>query len=377
MRWAIAVVFSSACFDPSFNRPACGPGGECPAGLSCVAGSCGAAPGPVDAGDVADAAVCFGTGVVQLCLAAAPTRELTLIGDAGQPINTDTGCPEVVAQAGDGPELCVFSGTSVQVTGLLVAVGARPLVVVASDTVSVPAGSAVDVSSTISPRRRGAGAPGTLCTAESKGGNDNGGGGGGAGGSFGTVGGRGGAGDLDNTGAPAGEAAGGVPGPAITEPSALRGGCSGGSGGDADSPHAGGASGDGGGAVALIAGRSISIAGKVIASGAGGGADPGPAGIRQGGGGAGPGGMIVFDAPQIQVRLGARIVARGGMGGSGGSGTSGGPFGADGADNVGRPVNNGQDATGGGGGGSGGFGLIWTYGSLQSDATFSPVPVAR
>jgi hypothetical protein len=49
MRTAAALLLAAAtaaCFDPHFVEPACGPGGECPDGTSCVAGVCTARVDP-------------------------------------------------------------------------------------------------------------------------------------------------------------------------------------------------------------------------------------------------------------------------------------------------------------------------------------------
>lgn len=352
-----------------------------------------------------DASQCYGTGLVTVCLTTLPTQGATLATQ----INTgvDAMCTQIVTPAA-GPQLCVIAGTSVTVTGTVVAIGARPLVVIGTQSITIP--GTLDVSSTITPRRRGAGANFSGCvTTGMVGGNDRGGGGGGAGGSFGTIGGNGGTGDLNQNNVPAGVASPGVAVAAQPTPTFLRGGCSGGTGGQGDNntgANPGGPPGDSGGAVYLIAGSSITIPGSVFASGAGGGVIPGGGGVpgqggfEQGGGGAGAGGMIGLDAPTVNVS--GRVVANGG-GGGGGGGFDGGTFGGNGttmawnaraAAGIGDHPGSADDggpgsarglATGltgvtadaGGGGGGGGLGVVWIDGTLQNGAMISPAPTAH
>jgi len=342
---------------------------------------------------------CFGTDLLNICLTSLPTDPVTL-ASAASPLDTgiDTNCRQIVPQSG-GPELCVISGPTVTVSGTFVAIGARPLVLIGTDTVSVS--GTLDVSSTIGGPRKGAGANTGTCPTTSRGTNDSGGGGGGAGGSFGTAGGKGGTGDLNNNFPPTGTAAGGTPGAAQATPSVLHGGCAGGSGGEGDvsgGAHPGGAGGDGGGAVYLIAGHAITIPGDIFASGAGGGVLGGSIGFEQGGGGGGAGGMIGLDAPMIGVQ--GHVVANGGAGGGAG-GNVGGTAGADGttlgwnvraAKGTGDPTGpagdgaqgtainatdslDGGRSDAGGGGGAGGLGLVWIHGTLQGGTMISPAPV--
>jgi hypothetical protein len=46
---AVAVAVLAGCFNPTFNNPACGPQGECPAGHTCVQGVCRTQADPIDA----------------------------------------------------------------------------------------------------------------------------------------------------------------------------------------------------------------------------------------------------------------------------------------------------------------------------------------
>jgi hypothetical protein len=351
-----------------------------------------------------DGAVCFGNGVVRVCLDAVPTKAVTLPG-AMNPLDTgiDDNCTTIWPQTA-GPALCVIAGMTVTVSGSFAATGARPLVLIGVDAVTVSA--TLDVSSKIAGGvRRGAGANDSACAVGTNGKNDSGGGGGGAGGSFGTSGGAGGTGDLNNNHPPAGTATGGAPGAAQPAPAVLRGGCKGsfgGDGGDTPATQTGGVGGDGGGAVYLIAGNTITItgAGGVFASGAGGAVAAGTAGLEQGAGGGGSGGMIVLDAPALQVQ--GRIAANGGAGAGGGADIGGMPGGdgtttmwdkrapggngdknpagdaGDGADGstINMATNLGAaSADAGGGGAAGGLGLVWTWGTVTGGTMVSPAPV--
>jgi hypothetical protein len=360
----------------------------------------------VDAAILPDAQLCYGVGVVKVCFPALPSGTVNLPGGVN-PLDTsvNASCTLVVAQQG-GPPLCVIAGTTVTVSGTLVAIGTRPLVLVATDVLTVSSSGTIDVSSISgNGARRGAGGSAAECSHSDSGQNDSGGAGGGAGGSFGTVGGKGGTGDQNNSALPIGSGLGGTAGTVQIAPTVLHGGCAGGAGGagSVDPRDTGGAGGDGGGAVYLIAGSRIAIDnnGNVFASGAGGRVTAGAGGRQEGAGGGGSGGMIGLGAPTIQVQ--GRVVANGG-GGGGGGGNVGGTSGGNGSTmqwnqravaGAGDPVPppNGPagdgaqgTATGGttnldgissdlgAGGGAGGLGLIWTYGTLNGGAMMSPAP---
>jgi hypothetical protein len=313
-----------------------------------------------------DAPTCFGTGLVTVCFAAPPSGRLDVEAETATVINTNTACDPYI---GD-PGWCVVARSVVAVSGTLRAFGSRPLVLVASDSVTVI--GAIDVSSV-------AGDPSTCdpgigAAAPS---------GGGAGGTFGGTGGNGGA---SGTGAPGGVAAaiGGVP--------SLRGGCPGGAG-----ASAGGVGGLGGGAVYVIAGASITIPGTINASGGGGFGGTGDF-IRPGGaGGGGAGGMIGLDAPVVEI-VGS-VLANGGGGGEGGGnpnpgargesptkpdgpaaggaggaiyGGDGGPGGA-GTSAAGAGIA-GNNNIGGGGGGGGGVGIIRVFPTRTFGTNVSPPP---
>ncbi len=351
--------------------------------------------GPVDgaAMDAAvDAAPCFGSQLVRVCVASPPTQPLTIT----TPTTIDTGqalaCATVTS---DG--YCVIAATEVMINSTLRATGPKPLVLVASGSITVTTTGIIDVGShrNATPEL-GAGADVSGCdvgvlpvTANTAGA--------GAGGSFVGVGGNGGTG-WNVAGM------GGIAGLAVPTVDRLRGGCPGQKGAvSTDSrqptPDAG-AGGHGGGAVYLIAGLMIDVQGTINAAGEGGGATP-PGNGPGGGGGAGSGGMIGFDAPTI--RNTGLILASGGGGGGGGSDLGGGGMpGADpsttaaatggpGASGTGGPGGSGSSRTsaamsganggiesdvsvGAGGGGGGGAGLIKAPATASLGSNVSPVP---
>lgn len=362
-----------------------------------VPGDMGPTPPPIDG------QVCFGVGLLKLCLSVPPAGDRAL----SSAINTDSPgtCTQVLTQTGSptmAPELCVIAARTITVQGAVTVSGKRALVLIGADTVTVAALATLDASSTTNPAHSGAGAdPGACAKSGIDGANNDNGAGGGAGGSLATKGGSGGPGNLNG-----GMARGGTAGAAQAAPPVLRGGCPGGKGGDGQNNN-GGAGGSGGGALYLIAGGSITITGDVFASGAGGGGTPNNAGFQQGGGGGGSGGMIGLDAPVIKID--GRIAANGAAGAGGGAMTGGKPGGegtttswntratAGGpGTGCGKPSDNlriGSGAQGtaltstdnldggpgdcGGGGGGGGLGLVTTHGTVMGGAMVSPPATAR
>jgi len=311
-----------------------------------------------------DAQTCFGTGLLQICLENAPTGSMTPSGT----INTDTS--SMCAKVKSGGNYCVLAASTISIESKLRATGMRPLVLIASGSITTTATIDVGSHRGVTPET-GAGADPTVCAA----GTPPGTGAGGAGGSFTGLGGAGG------IGGPGAGNPGGTPGAVAGAVTELRGGCSGqdGQGGAADK----GLKGHGGGAVFLIAGSSIQIGGGINAAGEGG---AGGLGNISGGGGGGAGGMIGFDAPQITCS--SLLLATGG-GGAEGSDTAANTPGANGSDpsttaaagggtgNNGRGGDGGSGSVasatpgtvggagdvsgtnhGGGGGGGGGAGLI-------------------
>lgn len=338
-----------------------------------------------DAGPPADTAFCYGT-LATRCYDAPPTGDVTLSGTIDTA--SDVRCEPFAQPA--GPELCLIATGTITIDASgVVATGARPLMLVAADTITVT--GTLDVAS-----RRGvqvgAGANAAACPALAAGGTARH-GGGGAGGSFGTagqIGGRGG-GDVGEDGA------GGVNGPS-QDATFVRGGCAGapGGGGMVALPGAGG---DGGGAMYLVAGTSITVAGQLQASGAGG-LGPAASSSSSGGGGGGAGGLVGLEAPMIDVT--GSVVANGGGGGEGGGETLAGAPGDNGsvfnaaaiggggtteggdggtgfaiaiAPTPGGQGTTGTGAHGGGGGGGGGAGVVWVKGTLSDASTsVSPAP---
>lgn len=393
------VLLLPAC---SFQHGAAADAGPTTTGSGDASDATVVVDGPPDTSSVvSDARACYGT-TDPVCLDVVPTGTLSLPG-VSNPLDTGVDVNCTVVTGG----FCVLAAQHVTVGGGFVAIGTRPLVILGSIDVTIT--GTVDVSSTFSPSRTGAGANASGCTS-GNGASDGGGGGGGAGGSFGTKGGDGGTGDLNNNLPPAGTAAGGTAS-AIQTPAHLRGGCPGGKGGDGDDPGTnpglspGGAAGDSGGAVRVIAATMITVNGGIFASGAGGGTTTGNTsscatnngGYEQGGGGGGAGGMIWLDAPAVTVT--GKLAANGG-GGGGGGGCYGGTHGfdgtttswnmaasggtgdtADGGGNgaAGAPsvAGNGAGANAGGGGGGGGLGVVWIDGTLTGGTQVSPAPSAH
>lgn len=377
----------------SFADSACGSGQRYGSASGSLSGVCVGDEPEIDAGidgsidgsvDAPPSALCLGTPL-RVCLTTTPTQPLVF----GATINTQNDCAQIVTQT-NGPDLCVIAGTTVTAPGATRVTGTRPLVVVATDTMTIQ--GSLDASS--APGTAAAGANPAACAMAGTGADDTGGGAGGAGGSFGAKGGDGGRGDENNNGNPAGQAAGGIAaGPQISD--VVRGGCGGGNGGDAGAGRGTGSA--GGGVVYLIAGTSITIAtnGGVFAAGAGGGAGP----ACGGGGGGGSGGMVGLDAPTITIT--GKVAANGGGGGGGGSSSTAAALGANGTTTMwntraaggaspgGNGVAGGQGSaignlTGekgtngdcGGGGGGGGVGVVWTHGTVTG-TQISPPATAK
>lgn len=384
--------------EPSFklcsflNEAKCGPGGRAFGDLGGAnSGQCVNGTPPPDGGidSPPDARACFGTGLVQFCLASAPTQpftttDLTTI-DTGD-TSPDSKCAPLASVASGGT-YCVVAATNIILNGTLRATGAKPLVLLSTGSIATGTSAVIDVGShrvrAIGSPETGAGAdPASACA----GGTSPTNGGGGAGGSFTGLGGNGGNGNnMVNTG--------GSPVSVATAITELRGGCAGqdGQGGIGER----GVRGHGGGAVFLIALDRIDIEGGIDAGGEG-----GAAGITNssGAGGGGAGGMIGFDAPRITVT--SLLLANGGAGGEGSGQATPGKDGADatdttaakgGAGNTGNGGDGGNGSAGaaagaggpgntgssGGGGGGGGAGIIKapngaSLGNMVSPAATQP-----
>jgi hypothetical protein len=331
-----------------------------------------------------DARFCLGSGLIQVCLDAEPTTTMALSGT----LSTQSAGCLVITQA-DGREVCVIAHRMITVGSVLTVTGTRPLVLLASQTITVSAGG-IDVSTVRNPARVGAGADWAGCPSEVSAAVDNvSGGGGGGGGSFGTAGGAGGIGNFQQ----AVQAPGGMP-PAAQLPAVVRAGCPGGNGGNGTIANSSGIAGHSGGALYLLAGTQITVGGALLANGEGGGGG----GEDGGGAGGGAGGLIGLEAPMITVS--ALVAANGGGGGEGGdanitlgdpgnpgadgiatittpaAGGSGPPAVAgDGGDGAvaALPAGPGANQSAGGGGGGGATGVIYVKGAL-SGGMFSPAP---
>jgi hypothetical protein len=320
-----------------------------------------------------------GTSIVQICIpdTAIVPPSFPLDGDFN---STDpASCNQTPTI--EGVEVCVLWAETITI-GQGGVIGSRPVVLVATDTLTISTGGLLNASSSSDGTRVGAGATLNDCAGSAGSGDIGGGGGsGGAGGWF--------EGDAGNGGQGGNSQAGGtVVGPT---PLAFRPGCRGGTGrGD---PGNGGRA---GGAVFLIAGARIVIsAGSVInASGGGGQA----AAMQSGGAGGGSGGFVGLDAPVIIVdgvifALGGGGSPGGGINNAGGSGKSAlgpqtvaaatagvnncqGTGGAGGGrDAAGSPGGTGTNECGGGGGG-GSVGVIgFANGEVNDETTrFAPAP---
>jgi hypothetical protein len=363
--------------------------GDCVGGSAPIADA--AIDAPIDAAIDAppDAQACFGTAPFTICLRNSPGPAVLFSGITS--IDT-TVSPMCVATVSGGDGYCVIAATSITVAaGIRVQViGAKPLVLLASDSITTGTISRIDVGSHRATQTAGeivgAGADPTLCDAGTGPTTANGTSGGGAGGSFIGPGGKGGTGSSTVPGA------GGTAGANATAPvTTLRGGCAAQAGAGATSAAAG----HGGGAVMLIAGSNITVNGDIFASGeGGGGGQPG----FTGGGGGGAGGMIVLDAPFITAS--GKIVANGGGGGEGGNQNETGAPGIDPSDEtaangggaIGNAGNGGTGAGGtasataggngsggnvnggGGGGGGGGTGLLKAPATAVLGNQVSPPP---
>ncbi|HEY5944398.1 MAG TPA: hypothetical protein VIV40_02860 [Kofleriaceae bacterium] len=257
---------------------------------------------------------CFGKTPFLVCLQTLPTVSFTMPMAVNTSSTGMSSCPVLGGEVKTvgGVESCVIAGVDITIDAANVGVfGARPLVVVATGTISISSPSFDITSRSAMPASDGPNANPPQCSTDASrdGTSATGGGGGGAGGSFGGKGSNGGGGAGAAT-------SGGVA--ASLDPSfnMLRGGCRGGTGGAGQSTTATG--GSGGGAVYIASQTAINITGSINASGAGGFGGQGP---RGGGGGGGSGGMIVLYAPTLTVGAAARIFANGG-GGGGGAGNS-------------------------------------------------------
>ena len=239
-------------------------------------------------------------------------------------INSDTGQIGTVRQATASGQLdggiyfyvrnniAVFRAKSIHVTSNMTAAGARPIVLVATDSITFDA--TLDARGDCMMTHPGPGgfAGGTAgSAAPGSGGGSGGGGDGKLGGGGGGNGGSGGSGGIVD---PVPPAPGGPPFGDATI-TVLVGGGGGGGGGHGGAPLGGG----GGGAIQLVAGTTITISGTGEINAGGCGGTNGANGDSGGGGGAG--GTIVLEAHDVAIA--GRLAVNGGGGGAGGGGTNG------------------------------------------------------
>jgi hypothetical protein len=365
-RATLVLVFATGCGFQS--APATGDGTvDAPVKLD-------APPTDAAAPDASTDPFCIKDVLVTACLTTAPTQPLTLTGT----IATDVGAAMCATNTTpDTSNVCIVAGTSITVAAgqTVSAHGARPLVLLASGTITVS--GTIDVAGHLKGVPQTSGPAVAAC----KGSTASPASGGGAGGSFGSKGGNGGA---DSAGHP-----GGTSGSAVV-PTALIGGCTGLAGNDTGGTGSPGKGGGAGGALGLFAKAAIVVDGAVNASGGGGG---GATHDDHGGGGGGTGGMIVLDAPSVTGA--GKLFANGGSGGEGAGGNSGadgtdpsdpsiaaaggggastGGDGGNGAAKTAAAVGTAGNSGAGGGGGGGGLGVIrlFTAPAVASTLAISP-----
>jgi len=279
-----------------------------------------------------DDAWCGGSGAFQVCYPQLPASARTLPGSIDTNSSTLCQSDQPTGWLAQGQsEACVVIGTNINVLATTTVTGSRPLVLFASENLTIASGGVLDASSKKG-GARGPASPSSACNAPIR---DPGTGGGGAGGSFMSLGGDGGQGNGGSVGGRAGDNV-------ATPPAALRGGCDGQAGGGNTEVV-----GRGGGVVYLIASGTLAIEGAINASGsAGEGGDD-----RSGGNGGGSGGMIVLHAPTITAT--GTLIANGGGGAGGGSNNA---DGADGFDpSIATPTTSAAGGPGPGGPGGRGF----------------------
>lgn len=285
-------------------------GGGCQQLLGFESPTLGGDAGAKDSLD--DASTCFGSGAYVVCLQVLPQGPFTFTNN--QVVDTAPGSMACSAGAmwsiPNQPDSCFVVATAIELPSILVH-GSRPLVLVATDAISVT--GTLDAASHVANGLIGPAAPAATCLAGTLPQNGTNGAGGGAGGSYVLRGGDGGSGN-------AGANNGGLSANAVAMPGTLQAGCNGQTGGQGSSfpPSPG----RGGGAVALIAGHQIVLNQGAILNVSGSGGHTGGAGDG-GGGGGGSGGMLVLNAPSIVDSPGSIVIANGGGGGGGGGGATG------------------------------------------------------
>src|ERR1043166_618349 len=86
---------------------------------------------------------CFGTHLVNVCLPAVPAQPQLL----GEPMVIDTGALPSCAPTTDGAISCVIAATDLTIDTRIRAVGPRPLVLVASGSITITSRGVIDVGS--------------------------------------------------------------------------------------------------------------------------------------------------------------------------------------------------------------------------------------
>ena len=284
----------------------------------------------------------------------------------------------------------VLFANALAVQNPLTITGSAPLIIVASDRVTINANidlHAVGGTSGAGAATAGAGVGAAGSSVVFTGERESSGGGGG---SYGSLAGPGGT--SDPTHIPAG-ATGTRYGMQLTEP--LIGGSPGGPGGFVTTGGGGG-----GGALQISSAVAIQITATINAGGGGGGTGGG--GLA-GGGGGGAGGEILLEAPEIAMTGSATLAANGGGGGGGGAngnqpgtpgsdgapgpgpasgGTGGVPQGSAGGAGAGGAMGSFVEAVAGsganskGGGGGGGAGRIWLRYRAATPPTLLPARIS-
>jgi hypothetical protein len=311
------------------------------------------ADGDCNVGDAGSAGqLCFGRSTFVYCVDTTPTAPYAVM--TGTTIDTDSS--DCTATTTDGTA-CVMMGTDVTLGAQLTAHGSHPLIIYASQTLTLTAAAVVDAAA--GSTEAGPGADIACGSAANPTGTTMG-GGGGAGGTFGSLGGPGGTGG--------GGAIGGMPATMPEHPTTLQGGCSGSPGANVvATTSTAGAAGLGGGGVYLVADGSMMLAGTIDASGAGGGPGHASRGGAGGGGGGGGGAANSSDGSAGTTPTSADAVPMGGMATAGGAGGAG-------AYETIPAMAGGMAGGGGGGAGGGGAGIVHVLMGDISNATVSPPP---
>ncbi len=402
LRCCLGVLMLVGCYQPSTEAPCtvrCDSAAKtgCPGDQLCggdglchtATGGCGATFDAAADSTVADLAlidlpagdgpICFGSGIVRICVptVSTATTSLPTFIDTG----TSTTCSPGSTETGE-PVCLVYARTINDTVGVVRVEGPLPLVLVAVETIDLTHG--IDVSS-MANGAVGAAADAPLCSAPSPAALSGGGGASGAAG--GTFQGGGGSGAAAGS-TPGGQAA--IPG---AKPTQIRGGCRGGLGVNG---NAVGVAGHGGGAVYLIAGSGIVVRPGALINASGGGAVNG----NGSGSGGGSGGLIGLDAAQLQIA--GKLFANGGGGSSGfvagvsfAGGDSAGPVngglggfnsngGSGGKGSGGQTLLAGSSGAGvavnfnaGGGGGGAGFILVYPVGMAAAVNGVNTAPPAQ